>query len=137
MGTLVQGQPPSAARLRGDLRRSINHITHTPGFRSLLSLMLQTSTPPSHSRAIAHRLHCAMPLSGNFAIQARPILQSSLNLHFLFGAIFFNRGSAIPRIWKTARARAQMIEKTLAIIQSESATHGTWYTVAVLMLPAV
>ena len=43
---------------------------------------------PSRSRAIAHRLHCAMPLSGNFAIQARSLLQSSLNLHFLLGAIF-------------------------------------------------
>ncbi len=29
-----------------------------------------------------------MPLSDNFAIQAKSLLQSSLNFHFLFGAIF-------------------------------------------------
>ena len=65
----------------------------------------------------------AMPQSGNFAIQAKSLFQSSLNLHFLFGASRFFTGrsgpsSYIPRMWKTA---PEIILSTLAIIQSESA----------------
>ena len=48
--------------------------------------------PDDIEKSVAHRLHCAMPLSGNLLSK---LLQSSLNLHFLFGAIFFNGGSAI------------------------------------------
>ncbi len=57
-------------------------------------------------KSVTHRLHCAMPLSGNFAIQAKGLLQSSLNLHFLLGTIFFNGGFAISYqiIWKTENA---------------------------------
>ena len=53
--------------------------------------------PDDMEKSVAHRLHyCAMPLSGNFAIQAKSLFQSSLNLHFLFGASsFFTDGSAI------------------------------------------
>ena len=51
---------------------------------------------PDMEKSVAHRLHCAMPVSGNFAIQAKSLFQSSLNLHFLFGASrFFGWGSAI------------------------------------------
>ena len=47
-------------------------------------------------KSVAHRLHCAMPVSGNFAIQAESLFQSSLNLDFLFGASrFIPLGSAI------------------------------------------
>ena len=82
-------------------------------------------------RKVRHtQLHCAMPLSGNFAIQAKWLIQSSLNLHFLLGAIFFNGGFAISLPDNYGKQR------TLAIIQSESTTHGTSLTVAVLMLPA-
>ena len=45
-------------------------------------------TPDHIEKSITHRLHCAMPMSGNFAIQAKWLLQSSLDLHFLLGAIF-------------------------------------------------
>ena len=49
-----------------------------------------------HPALVAHRLHCAMPVSGNFAIQAESLFQSSLNLDFLFGASrFIPLGSAI------------------------------------------
>ena len=69
-------------------------------------------------RKVAHRLHCAMPLSGNVAIHGKSLLQSSLNLHFLFGAMILNGGSAI-----SCRANmensAQIIQRTLVIIQSE------------------
>ena len=51
--------------------------------------------PDDIEKSVTHRLHCAMPLSGNFAIQAKYLLQSSVNLHFLFGVIFFNGGFAI------------------------------------------
>ena len=52
--------------------------------------------PDDMEKSVAHRLHYAMPQSGNFAIQATSLFQSSLNLHFLFGASrFFTGGSAI------------------------------------------
>ena len=65
-------------------------------FRRQLSVAC-TLLVTSHRRyrKVTHRLHCAMPLSGNFAIQAKSRLQSSLIFHFLFGAIFFNGGYAI------------------------------------------
>ena len=73
-----------------------------------LSWCRRTSVRPPNDieKSIAHRLHCAMPLSGNFAIQVKSLFQSSLNLHFLFGAISSTGDlpSHIPRIWKTARA---------------------------------
>ena len=75
-----------------------------------LSWCRRTSVRPPDDieKSVTLRLHCAMPLSGNFAIQAKSLLQSSVNLHFLFGAIFFNGGFAISYperiIWKTARA---------------------------------
>ena len=60
---------------------------------------------PTRSRAIAHilGLHYAMPLSGNFAIQANSLILSSLYVHFLFGAIFFNGGSATENMENSAR----------------------------------
>ena len=69
-----------------------------------------TTCPDDIEKSIAHRLHCAMPLSGNFAIQTPPILACIFS-----SAPFFSTGtppSHIPRIWKTAR-----ILRTLAIIQ--------------------
>ena len=55
-----------------------------------LSWCRRTSVRPPDDieKSVTHRLHCAMPLSGNFAIQVKWLLQSSLNLHFLLGAIF-------------------------------------------------
>ena len=46
------------------------------------------------SKSPSHRLHWAMPLSGNFAIQATSLLQSSLNSlsYIFFSAPFFQRG---------------------------------------------
>ena len=63
-----------------------------------LSWCRRTSVRPQDDmeKSVAHRLPCAMPLSGNFAIQATSLFQSSLNLHFIFGASrFFAGGSAI------------------------------------------
>ncbi len=47
--------------------------------------------PDDIEKSVTHRLHYAMPLSGNFAIQAKWLLQSSLNLHISSGP-FFQRG---------------------------------------------
>ena len=71
--------------------------------------------PDDTEKSVTHRLHWAMPLSGNFAIQATSLLQSSLNSLscIFFSAPFFQRGlrHLISRerriakiIWKTARA---------------------------------
>ena len=57
-----------------------------------LSWCRRSSVRPPHDieKSVAHRLHCAMPLPGNFAIQAPPIL---VKLAFsLIGTIFFQRG---------------------------------------------
>ena len=43
--------------------------------------------PDDIEKSIAHRLHCAMPLSGNFAIQTPPILACIFS-----SAPFFQRG---------------------------------------------
>ena len=52
--------------------------------------------PDDMEKSVAHKLQCAMPQSGNFAIQAKFLFQSSLNLHCLFGASrIFTGGSAI------------------------------------------
>ena len=77
-----------------------NPSTKSKGFVRALNLRQhsrRTSVRPPDDieKTVTHRLHCAMPLSGNFAIQAKSLLQSSLNLHFLFGAIFFNGGFTI------------------------------------------
>ena len=62
-------------------------------------------------------LHCAMPQSGNFAIQAKSLFQSSLNLHFLFGASrLFTGGSAITypeNVENSARNHPDRLRKTL------------------------
>ena len=59
-------------------------------------MIVPVQPPDDMEKSVAHRLHGAMPLSGNFAIQAKSLFQSSLNLHFLFGASrFFTGGSAI------------------------------------------
>ena len=52
-----------------------------------LSWYRRTSVRPPDDieKSVTHRLHCAMQLFGNFAIQAKSLLQSSLN--FLFGGI--------------------------------------------------
>ena len=66
--------------------------------RSTLSWCRRTSVrpPDDMEKSVAHRLHCAMPQSDNFANHAKSLFQSSLNLHFLFGASrFFTGGSAI------------------------------------------
>ena len=79
--------------------------------------------PDDMEKSVAHRLHCAMPQSGNFAIQAKslPILIKfafSLWCQFSLGA----PPSHIPRMWKTA---PEIIRRTLAIIQSESTALDT------------
>ena len=74
-----------------------------------LSWCRRTSVQPPDDieKSVAHRLglHCAMPLSGNFAIPTPPIL---VKLAFSLRCHFFNGGtpppSHIPRIGKTARA---------------------------------
>ena len=78
-----------------------------------LSWCQRTSVRPPDDieKSIAHRLHCAMPLSGNFVTNAPPIL---VKLAFSLRRHFFQRGlrhasampppSHSPRIWKTARA---------------------------------
>ena len=75
---------------------------------------------PSHTDYTAP-CHCQATLLSK-------LLHSSLNLHFLFGAIFFSTagGSAIscPENMEN-RANAQVIRRTLAIIQWESTTRGT------------
>ena len=82
-------------------------------FSVACTLLIDASEHPcddiEKSRHAQISLHFAMPLSGNFAIQAKSVLKSSLNLHFLFGAIF-STGASVTR--------------------------GTSLTVAVLMLPA-
>ena len=98
-----------------------------------LSWCRRTSVrPPADiEKSVAHRLHCAMPLSGHLLSK---LLQFSLNFHFLFGAIF-SKGVPpchIPRIWKTARASYPK--------NAGDYPMGIHYprhvTVAVLMLPA-
>ena len=63
----------------------------TPSFVTLCQLSVagtllvpdfrRTSVRPPHDieKSVAHRLHCAMPLSGNFAIQAAPIIVKLLS----------------------------------------------------------
>ena len=57
----------------------------------VLSWCRRTSGRPPHDieKSVAHRLHCAMPLSGNFAIQAPPIL---VKLAFSLRRHFFQQG---------------------------------------------
>ena len=73
--------------------------------------------PPDDIEKSVHRLHCATPLSGNFA--RSKLLESSLNLHF------FQRGlrHLISREYR--KQPAQVIRRTLAIIQWEFTTQGT------------
>ena len=98
-----------------------------------LSWCRRTSVRPPDDieKSVTHR-PCTIPLSGNFAIQAKSLPQ----LHFLFGAIFSTGASTshIPRIWKTARAN---YPKNAGDYPIE--IHHPWHvtiTVAVLMLPA-
>ena len=80
----------------------------------------RTSVRPPHDieKSVAHILHChdcAMPLSGNFAIQAPIIL---VKLAFSLRRHFFNGGSAISYSENMEKQRAaQVIRRTLAIIQ--------------------
>ena len=66
-----------------------------------LSWCRRTSVRPPDDieKSVTQKLHWTMPLSGKFAIQATSLHQSSLNLHFLFGAIFSTGASPshIPR----------------------------------------
>ena len=96
------------------------------------------SVRPPHDieKSVAHRLHCAMPLSGNFAIHAPPIL---VKLAFSVRRHFFNGGSTsppshIPRIWKKAR-RAASYPKNAGDYPMRI-HHPKHVTVAVLMQPA-
>ena len=70
------------------------HFANLAWPRRALSWCRRTSVRPPDDieKSVAHRLHCAMPLSGNFAIQAPPIL---VKLAFTLRCHFFNGGSAI------------------------------------------
>ena len=72
-----------------------------------------------HYKCCNLSLHCAMPQSGNFAIQAKSLFQSSLNLHFLFGASrLFTGGSAITypeNVENSARNHPDRLRKTMGL----------------------
>ena len=87
-----------------------------------LSWCRRTSVRPPDDieKSVAHRLHCAMPLSGNFAIQAPPIL---VKLAISLRRNFFQR--VLRHIIEYGKQRAQVIRRTLAIIQWESTTQST------------
>ena len=104
----------------------------------VLSWCRRTSGRPPHDieKSVAHRLHCAMPLSGNFAIQAPPILVKlafSLRRHFFQQGLYTSSPpSHIPRIWKTARASYPKNAGDYPM----RIHHPRHVTVAVLMQPA-
>ena len=87
-----------------------------------LSWCRRTSARPSHDieKSVAHigpiTLNCAMPLAGNFAIQAPIIL---VKLAFSLRRNFFPRGIYASAISypENMENSAQVIRRTLAIIQ--------------------
>ena len=102
-----------------------------------LSWCRRTSVRPQDDieKSIAHRLHCAMPLSGNFAIQTPPIL---VKLAICLRRHFLNGDSAIS--YPENMENSARIRRTLALSNedpSPMARHcSSIALVAVLMLPA-
>ena len=80
-----------------------------------LSWCWRTSVPPPDNieKSVAYRLHCAMPLSGNFAIQTHPIL---VKLAFCLRCHFFQRGLRHLISREYGKQSAQVIRRTLAIV---------------------
>ena len=76
-----------------------------------LSWCRRTSMRPHDDieKSVAHRLHCAMPLSGNFAIQAPPIL---VKLAFSIRRHFFQRELRHLISREYGKQRAQVIRRT-------------------------
>ena len=86
------------------------------------------ATTTRYRKFVAHRLHCAMPLSGNFAIQAPPIL---VKLAFSLRRHFFQRGSTpapsyIPRYMEnSARKLSEECWRLSNENPSPKARHGS------------
>ena len=79
-------------------------------WRALSGCRRTSVRPPDDTeKSVAHRLHCAMPLSGNFAIQAPPIL---VKLAFSLRRHFFQRGLRHLVSREYGKQRAQMIGGT-------------------------
>ena len=101
-----------------------------------LSWCRRTSVRPPDDieKSIAHRLHCAMPLSGNFAIQTPPILACI----FSSAPFFFNGDSDISYPENMENSAASEERWRLSNEDpSPMARHGSSIAlVAVLMLPA-
>ena len=96
------GPSNPSTKSKGSMKASLEPLLFANIAWCVLSWCRRTSVRPPDDieKSVTHR-PCAMPLSGNFTIQAKSLLQ----LHFLFGAIFSTGASPshIRRIWKTAR----------------------------------
>ena len=115
------GPSNTSTKSKGSTKASLEPLLFANIAWRALSWCRRTSVQPPDDieKSVTHR-PCAMPLSGYVAIQAKSLLQ--LLRH--------------PISREYGKQRVQIIRRTLAIIQSESPTHGTSLTVSVLMLPA-
>ena len=106
------------------LRRALTLCQHSHGVHSLCA----GEHPCDHQtiqKTRSHRDYTA-PCHDCQATLLSKLLQSTLNLRFLFGAIFFNRDSAIscPENMENSACARKLSEEQLAIIQWESTTQA-------------